>query len=122
VLDLPAGAPQARVRELMSYLRPFCLAMVVRLERAHTNLDHLASSGIRGLSASPGTLAGEGESVAETLACLAGSARVRGMRSLLIDATAPATYRFALAAGIDHICGDGLMPPLVRPGRAFQVG
>ena len=120
VVGLPAGVPQARVRELMSYLRPFCLAIAVRLERTRAGLDHLASCGIRGLSASAAELAGD--NAAEALVGLAGTARVHGMRSLLVGVEDATIYRLALAAGIDHVCGDGLMPPLTRPGRAFLIG
>ena len=99
----PRGTPltQARVRELMSYLRPFCLGIAVRLERSRPGLDHLASCGIRGLSASATELAGDG--AAEVLVSLAGNARVHGMRSLLVeveDAAIFTTHGLVNAVGL----------------------
>ena len=52
---------------------------------------------------------------------LAGTARVAGMRSMLVEVSAPSLCRAAQAAGLDHVSGDGLMPPLSQPGRAFVV-
>ena len=93
-----------------------------RLPRATVDTDYLTSSGIRGLSLAAGSLGPDQPAAAAALASLAGAARVRGMRSLLVEVAAPGLYRAALAAGVDHIVGDGLMPPLRRPGRAFVVG
>ena len=54
VLGLPQGLPQPRVRELMAYIRPFCATIVVRLPPGPPRIEHLASSGVRGLSLAAG--------------------------------------------------------------------
>ena len=121
VLDLPLGLPQARVRELMAYLRPFCLAIVARLPAPAPDLGHLATCGIGGLSLSAGSLPADDRAMATALATLAGSTKTIGLRSCVVEASSARFCRAALAAGIDHLCGDALMPPLAQPGRAFSV-
>lgn len=121
VLDLPPGLPQARARELMAYLRPFCLAIVVRLPAPAPDLAHLATSGIGGVSMAAGSLPTEDRAMASALTMLAGCARTIGLRSGLAEASSTRHCRAALAAGIGYLSGDELMPPLAQPGRAFRV-
>lgn len=121
LLGLPPELPQARVRELLGYLRPFCLALVVRLPYLTREIGHLTSSGARGICLATAPGSGDERTPTPSIAALAGMARVAGMRSMLVDIATPPMCRAAAAAGIDHVSGDGLMPPLWRPGRAFVV-
>ncbi len=118
VLGLPPGLPQARAREFLALLRPFALALVVRLPQPQVDLAQLEDCGARGVSLSAAAL---DEDTIPALAAFVGRVRIAGMRSLLVDAATPATYRAALAAGIDHLGGEALLPGLPRPGRAFLV-
>ena len=118
VLGLPPGLPQARAREFLALLRPFALALVVRLPQPQVDLAQLENCGARGVSLSAAAL---DEDTVPALAAFVGRVRIAGMRSLLVDAATPATYRAALAAGIDHLGGEALLPGLPRPGRAFLV-
>ncbi|HEX6013721.1 MAG TPA: hypothetical protein VFY87_18365 [Geminicoccaceae bacterium] len=119
VLGLPSGLPQARVRELMAYLTPFCRAIVARVPPDAFGTDRLASTGIGGLSLAA-TALDPADGTAETrIAEFAGTARVLGMRSLLVEAGTARFCRAALAARADYVSGDGLMPPLPRPGGIF---
>lgn len=120
LVGLPPDLPQPRARELVAWLRPFCLAVLVRLERPESGIAHLAGTGTRGVSCVlPHELAVEGGQAC--LADLAGRARSGGLRTMLADVDGPRLCRWAAAAGIDHVCGDGLLPPMARPGRAFRV-
>ena len=122
VLELPAWLPQARVRELMAYLRPFCGAIIVRLRTPSTSVEHLVATGIRGLSLA-GTSAETDPSAPPTdIRRLADLARSRAMRSLVAELDAPSGARTAMAAGIDYIGGDALMPPLRQPQRPLLLG
>ncbi|MGE3293155.1 MAG: hypothetical protein AB7I59_16845 [Geminicoccaceae bacterium] len=118
VLDLPERLPQARARELLAYLRPMCLALVVRSPAPASDLDHLAHSGAHGVSlAAPAA----DEASASALRTFAGRARIGGLRSLLLDITDPEQCRLALQAGLDHLGGEALLPAMPRLGRAFMV-
>jgi hypothetical protein len=121
LLGLPAELPQARVRELLAYLRPFCLTLLVRLPGPNAGIDHLVGTGTRGVSAALCGDLGEAEGIMPALSELAGKARIHGLRSMLVDVDDPRSCRWAAGTGIDHVCGNGLMPPLRRPGRAFMV-
>lgn len=120
VLDLPEGLARARVQELLSHLRPLCLALVVRVPRLPSAIEHLLGCGVYGLSVAANWPVAD-TSMQGALTTLAGSARIAGMRSMLVDVPNPGLCRTAHAAGIDHVCGDLLMPPLTRLGRAFIV-
>jgi hypothetical protein len=119
VLGLPPGLPQARMRELMAYVTPFCRAIVARVRPDAPGTDRLASTGIQGLSLAATTLEPAGGAAEARIAEFAGTARALGMRSLLVEAGSARFCRAALAARTDYVSGDGLMPPLPRPGGIF---
>ena len=99
-------------------MRPFSLALMVRLPQPKVDMAQLEGCGVRGVSLSAATL---DEDTVPSLAMFAGRARIAGMRSLLVEIATPANYRAALAAGIDHLGGESLLPGLPHPGRAFLV-
>jgi hypothetical protein len=117
VLDLPPGLPQARVRELLAYLRPMSLALVVRLPAPASDLAQLVHTGARGVSIAASVT----DASDPALPVLVGRARIAGLRSLLVDISDPGQCRLALQAGLDHLCGEALLPALPRPGRAFMI-
>lgn len=121
ILDLPASLPQARVRELMAYLQPFCVTMIARLPADLIVADHLVTSGIRGLSLDGAELDPDRPETAERLAMLVETAAGLRMRSLLLGAPGVRLCHLALRAGVDHVSGDGFMPPVQQPGRVFSV-
>ncbi len=161
---LPASLPQARVRELVSYLRPFAVAIVVRIEpdllaaagsgpgltdRLPMVTDNLQASGVAGISVAlragrtggdgsnedgAGTAgAGDDEHGAAVLAGLAALGRAAGIRTCALIESAVETgagtdsvagmgpARAAIAAGIDYLSGEALMPPTLQPGRVIAL-
>ena len=116
LVGMPPDLPEMRLRELTGYLRPFCLALLLRVPGPGLQAAGLVGAGVRGV-----TLAARHAGTAEALAGFAGTARVHGLRSMLVDLDDPRRCREARAAGVDHVWGDGLLPPLPRPGRAFRV-
>jgi hypothetical protein len=122
LLDLPPGLPQSRVRELMAYVKPFCLGMLARLPHDVIYAEHLVSCGIVGLSADLGPLDPEAPAARETLHMLAEAARAQRMRSYLVAASSVRLCHQALRAGIDQLNGDAFMPLVPQPGRAILAG
>ena len=120
VLGLPSDLPEPRLRELLAYLRPFCAGLVLRLPGAACGVAHLAACGVRAVSVTPADLTWH-DGAADPLGVLVGRARVAGLRTILDAVASSQQYRVAVAAGIDHVAGGALMPPLSRPGRAFMV-
>jgi GGDEF domain-containing protein len=140
LVDLPSTLPQARVRELVSYLKPFTVGVFVRLdlatlagERTGARVAHpatdvqLAGTGIAGLSldvAAAATIdaAGAGSCLsAGPLAALAAAARRLGLRSLCHVGADRRLCRAALISGIDHLTGAALLPPTSRPARVIAL-
>lgn len=161
---LPASLPQARVRELVSYLRPFAVAIVVRIEpellaaarltdgppgRMPMVTDNLLASGVAGISvalrtAPPASDGADADGVgaaardgtgdgAAILGGLAALGRAAGLRTCALIETVAGTgsgtggavgvgpARAAIAAGIDYLSGEALMPPTLRPGRVIAL-
>jgi hypothetical protein len=103
----------------MAYVAPFCRAIVARVPPDALGTDRLAGTGIRGLSLAASALDPADGTAEARIAELAGTARALGMRSLLVEAGSARSCRAALAARTDYVSGDGLMPPLPRPGGIF---
>jgi hypothetical protein len=122
LLDLPPGLPQSRVRELMAYVKPFCLGTVARLPHDAIYAEHLAGCGVVGLSADLGGLDPEAPATRETLSMLAEAARAQRMRSLLVAAASVRLCHQALRAGIDQLNGDAFMPMTTQAGHAILAG
>jgi hypothetical protein len=125
---LPPHLPQARVRELVSYLRPFTAGILARLDPAglvRERSGRALDAGLAGLStnwamqASPGCRSTSKPWTRITRArspcsrCspagsgFGHSANVGGDRRLC---------RAALTAGVDHIGGEALLPRRERIG------
>lgn len=132
LVGLPDTLPQARVRELVSYLRPFTVGVLVAVEPAAlgrqtkpaprpgdraVQLDQLASTGIAGLSLDLAT-SGHAGSVAALIA----RAKGLGIRTLCHVGIDRRNLRAALIAGIDHIAGEALFPSTVRPAPIITIG
>lgn len=121
VLELPAWLPQSRVRELMAYVRPFCGAIIVRLPTASMGIEHLVATGIRGLSLGSASADTNASALAASVTHLSRLTRIHAMRSLVADLVSPGEARTVVAAGIDYISGDALIPPLRHPERPFRL-
>ena len=117
---LPGHLPQARVRELVSYIRPFAVAIILRLDplalaetrpvpvgragEGGTLIDQLTSSGISGISLDlslPGANAATLD-VARALAMLRWTGHQLKLRTL-VRTDGNRLRHAAIAAGIDHI-------------------
>jgi hypothetical protein len=136
LVGLPPTLPQARVRELVSYLKPFTIGVMVRLDRvalagarpgARPAVDtQLAGTGIAGLSLDLAAAAEAGGAglapSAVPLAALHAVARQFGLRSLCHVGADRRLCRAALVSGIDHLTGEALLPPTPRPGRVVALG
>ena len=125
---LPEALPQPRVRELVSYLRPFTLGTFVAVERAafggcapvgprpreHDGLDdRLANCGIAGLSLD---LAHDGG--AGSVPALLARATPLGVRTLCHVGGERRLCRAAIVAGIDYLEGEALGP---NPASTLEV-
>jgi hypothetical protein len=166
IAGLPASLPQARVRELVSYLRPFAVAILVRIDadllaaagsnggppdRLPMVTDNLQASGVAGISAllraarngtddvgesgplDRAAVAGDAGHGAAVLGGLGVIGRPAGLRTCAfiekrVEAGAGAgaaagigPARAAIAAGIDYLCGEALLPPTLRPGRVVAL-
>lgn len=111
VQGIPPALVQARVRELMAYLRPLCLGILVTVPDGTYALDHLDDAGIAGV----GLLDHAGLDVTAP-ALLATAARRHGMRTFLFDCRSTATCQQAARLPLDYLAGDGFMPAMPLPG------
>jgi hypothetical protein len=138
---LPPSLPQARLRELVSYLRPFTAGVIVRLDpeqfagkaalargAPQAVAAQLTGSGVVGLSLGlakehPATGGGADRAMAAAaLATLAATAKRLRLRTFCHIGTDRRFGRAALVAGIDHVMGEALLPATTRPGRVIALG
>jgi hypothetical protein len=141
IAGLPPSLPQARLRELVSYLTPFTAGVIVRLDpeqfAGKTALARgapqvvaaqLTGSGVVGLSlglANERSSTGGGADramAAAALATLAATARQLRLRTFCDIGSDRRFGRAALVAGIDHVMGEALLPATSRPGRVIALG
>jgi GGDEF domain-containing protein len=142
IAGLPPSLPQARLRELISYLRPFTAGVVVRLDpeqlAGKTALARgapqavaaqLTGSGVVGLSlglanehSSTGGGGADCAMATAALATLVATARQLRLRTLCDIGTDRRFGRAAVVAGIDHVMGEALLPATSRPGRVIALG
>jgi len=106
--NLPPDIVQSRVRELMAYLRPFCLGILAEL--AEPQVAHLTGAGIVGVAM---------DDLRQALE-LAGLAHRHGLRSFLTGLRSAAECREAAQAGVDYLAGS-FAPSLPRPGPVVRL-
>lgn len=128
---LPGHLPQARVRELVSYIRPFAVAIVLRLDPlalaqtklvpidcsggGSTLIDQLTSSGISGVSLDLSVTAATATKldVARALAMLRWTGHQLKLRTL-VRTDGNRLRHAAIAAGIDHIACPNCSSPVAE--------
>lgn len=119
VADIPPSLPQPHVRELARELRPSALTLLARLPPDAILAEHLAHTGITGLSLDLERMDPEARATREMVHMLAEAARGQRMRSMLLGAHAVAMCQHALRAGVDYVSGDALMAATRQPGRVL---
>jgi hypothetical protein len=85
------------------------------------NIEHLVATGLRGLSLAGAPAATDAIASAASLRDFGNLARSHAMRSFVAELDSPSGARTAMAAGIDYVSGDTLIPPLRRPQRPFLL-
>ncbi len=138
--NVPPTLPQPRLRELVSYLRPFTLGVTARVVSARLDgrgtgprgvvaplVEQLAGSGVVGLSldladAAAAPSGGTEPGPAALPALLVATAGRLGLRTFCHVGADARLCRAALAAGLDHVLGEALLPSSRRPGRVVAHG
>lgn len=116
VIGLPASMPQARIRELVAYLKPFCNHLVARISHEVLFAENLTNCSVSTLSLLIENLDEESESTSELLSKIKALAAPLGMRVLLTEAWSVKFCQMAFKAGIDQINGPAFMKAAPRPG------
>ena len=120
LLDLPPGMPQASLRELTAYLRPFAFTLAARIEPELLTTEHLEGCEIRFLTADwygerMAEDSGARERVQlwdhESLARFAVLGREARMRTAMLDIEEASALQAVAAVGIDYGGGPLIAPP-----------
>ena len=120
-VGIPASMPQARVRELMAYVKPFCAEIVARLADNAVSTEHLESCGIGLVSLDLGSVDPEDEKTLATLRRLAELTAANAMKSMLVNAWSVSLSHVAYKAGIDFLNGDAFAPSVDKPGSVIRL-
>ncbi len=113
LLDAPPGVPQGYLHQLLMYLKPFALALAVRLAPLALSTEAFAQSGVRFVSMP--AKAPRGEEPRALVQRLARTAREAGMRSALVEVEETGWITAARDSGVDHLAGPLIAPPLPQP-------
>lgn len=129
LVDLPGGLVQARARDLIAYVRPFALAISVRVAGADAPLDQLDGSGARLVSlAAPAPTGPDGPAASGMPAVGAGfrgfveRASALRLGTHVLGCATPGDCQAAVRAGVDLVDGEGLLPPVQNMDRVLRIG
>jgi len=129
IVDLPSGLVQARSRDLLAYVRPFVLALSVRVAAPDAPLDQLDGAGALLVSvaaprpAGPDGAGGAGapDRVATLRGFVEGASALR-LRTHVLGCATPGDCQVAVRAGVDLVDGEGLLPPVQTMDRVLRTG
>ncbi|MCB1972013.1 MAG: hypothetical protein H6851_06395 [Geminicoccaceae bacterium] len=121
IIGIPPSMPQARVRELMAYIKPYCAEIVARLPSDLIVAEHVESCGIGVLSIDLGTVDPEAESTHQKLRKFSEMARTLAMTPMLTNAWSVSLSHVAYKSGISLLNGDAFMPPTSKPGNVVDL-
>lgn len=122
---LPEGAPQSRVLDIVSALKPYCRAVYLRVKPGFRNIAMLAQSGVAGVgfALSPFNNAEGGLASTKVMGDFARDCARNNLRSYVHGLTQRSQVQAALSAGIDYIDGPAVDRPTDLPGpmRRFNL-
>ncbi len=128
---LPEGAPQSRVLDIVSALKPYCRAVYLRVKPGFRNFAMLAQSGVIGAGFAlppygnqPGMGNAEGGLAStKVMGDFARDCARCNLRSYVHGLTLRSQVQAALSAGIDYIDGPAVDRPTDLPGpmRHFNL-
>lgn len=128
IAKAPPGLPQARLHEIVRFLRPLCAGIALRVDGktladGQALADRLVGTGIKALTLDLAAADSAADPTAEdaAMAALAAMTRRLKLRSLVHVGADRRRCRAALAAGIGHIAGSAVFPATTSPGRAILL-
>ena len=121
VIGMPASMPQARVRELLAYLNPFCNHLIARISHKVLYAEHLTNCSVSTLSFQLDEVDEDKEETPELLANIKAMASPLGMRVLLFEAWSVNLCKTAYKVGIDQFNGSAFMKAVAKPGPIIDT-
>lgn len=129
IVDLPSGLVQARTRDLLAYVRPFALALGVRVAATDAALDQFDGAGALlvsvpapGPTGQDGTGAPDAPDRVAALRSFVERASAHRLRTHVLGCALPGDCQAAVRAGVDLIDGEGLLPPVQNMDRVLRTG
>jgi hypothetical protein len=114
---VPAGAPQARLLDMIAPLRRNCRAVILRLRIEALDFANLKGCGAKAVSVDIGEHAGTEVTIIPQMNRFARLAREKGgLESCVLGADTTSLATAALGAGFDYIGGDAVAKPVDHPG------
>ena len=120
--DLPEGAPQSRILDVISALKPYCRAVYLRVTPSFRNFAGAAAAGVAGIGFALGP-PGYNEAAMRAMHDFARDCSRHNLRSYVRGLTLREHVQAAINAGIDYIDGPAVDRPMDLPGpmRRFDI-
>lgn len=121
VVGVPASMPQARIRELLAYLKPFCNHLIARISPKVLFAENFTNCSVGTLSVQLDEVDEDDPTTPVLLENIKSMAAPLGMRVLLTDAWSVKLCQLAFKAGIDQFNGSAFMKAADRPGPVIET-
>ena len=121
VVGIPPSVPQARVRELVAYIKPFCNDIIARVPNDALFAEHLGNCSIGVLSCDLGAADPEAAATRTQIETLAQIAHENDMQAFVCNTWSVALSHIAFKAGIELLNGDAFIPSSDRPGSIVNL-
>lgn len=121
VIGMPSSMPQARVRELLAYLKPFCNHLIARISHNILFAEHLTNCSVSSLSVQLDDVSEDDPTTPELMTSIKSMAAPLGMRVLLTEAWSVKLCQLAFKSGIDMFNGAAFMKAAERPGGVIET-
>lgn len=121
ILGVPASMPQARIRELVAYVRPFCNHLIARISHKVLFADNFTNCSVSSLSVQLDELNEDDPATQQLLTDIKAVASPLSMRVLLTDTWSVKLCQMAFKAGIHQFNGTAFMKAADRPGPVIET-
>jgi hypothetical protein len=121
IVDLPAGTPQSRLREVVQPVWPMTMGLACRTGLTPRDALDLTGAGLVILSADGSQLTDADAATRKRLAIYSSWAREAGFRPMLSNVGSVAVAHAAVKAGFEYVNGDAFLGATSDPNQVYAM-
>lgn len=120
LVGLPDGAPEGRVIELLNVVRPFCLAINVRIRLTEMRVTALVGARVHAVGVALDEEDGDEGDLFRKMNDFTTLAEKADLKTYLHGTPSRSLSVAALCSGFDYVAGDGLATAVGTPDPAYR--